>query len=91
MKKRGFLITIAAPSGGGKSTILHKVMEEIPNMRYSISHTTRALRGNEIDGQDYFFTNEADFIEKQKANFFLESANVHGKYYGTSKKFINDF
>ncbi|HOD53502.1 MAG TPA: guanylate kinase [Candidatus Cloacimonadota bacterium] len=90
MKKKGFLITIAAPSGSGKSTILSKVMERLPHIQYSISHTTRKPRGEEKDGVAYFFTEESDFLSKRDAGFFLESAKVHNNWYGTSKQFIED-
>ncbi len=89
MKKKGFLVTIAAPSGSGKSTILNKVMQKLPQIRYSISHTTRLPRGEEQDGVAYFFTNEEDFLKKKDAGFFLECAKVHNNWYGTSKDFIN--
>ncbi|MCK9328372.1 MAG: guanylate kinase [Candidatus Cloacimonetes bacterium] len=90
MKKNGFLITLASPSGGGKSTICKQLMNKVNNLKYSISWTTRAIRVNEEDGKDYFFTSIEDFKEKQKKNFFLESANVHDNWYGTSYEFIDN-
>ncbi len=83
-----FLIVISAPSGGGKSTILERVLNDFDNIRYSISATTRKPRGDEVDGVDYFFLDNAEFETKIEENEFLEYANVFGNYYGTSRKFI---
>lgn len=83
-----FLIVISAPSGGGKSTVLERVLSDFDNIRYSISSTTRKPRGAEIDGVDYFFLNNEQFEAKIADNEFLEYANVFGNYYGTSGKFI---
>ena len=83
-----FLIVISAPSGGGKSTILERVLNDFDNIRYSISSTTRKPRGEEKDGVDYFFLETEEFEAKIAENEFLEYANVFGNYYGTSNKFI---
>lgn len=83
-----FLIVISAPSGGGKSTVLERVLSDFPNMQYSISSTTRKPRGDEKDGVDYFFLEKEEFEAKIAENEFLEYANVFGNYYGTSHKFI---
>ncbi len=88
ISEKPFLIVISAPSGGGKSTILERVLNDFDNIRYSISSTTRQPRGQEKDGQDYFFLNTQEFEAKIAENEFLEYANVFGNYYGTSKKFI---
>ncbi len=90
MKKKGFIITVAAPSGSGKSTILNQVMQQLPNIRYSISHTTRAPRGAEQNAVEYFFVTEEEFHKLQAQNHFLESAFVHNHWYGTSKQFVMD-
>ena len=89
MKKTGFLVAIASPSGGGKSTICREILRMNNSFTYSISWTTRPIRGEEVDGKDYFFTDVDDFKKKIKANYFLEHAVVHGNYYGTSKEYIN--
>ena len=89
MKKTGFLVAIASPSGGGKSTICREILRMNNSFTYSISWTTRPIRGEEVDGKDYFFTDVEDFKKKIKANYFLEHAVVHGNYYGTSKEYIN--
>lgn len=83
-----FLIVISAPSGGGKSTILERVLNDFDNIRYSISSTTRSPRGQEKDGEDYFFMSNEEFEKRIADNEFLEYANVFGNYYGTSRKFI---
>jgi len=90
MKKKGFLVTIVSPSGGGKSTICREILKLNSQMRYSISWTTRPIRGSEVDGKDYFFTDVETFKEMISQGFFIEFALVHGNYYGTSKDFIEN-
>ena len=70
---------ISAPSGSGKSTLVHEMMQRVPGLRFSVSYTTRPPRGQERDGQDYFFISREDFARDE----FLESAEVFGHYYGT--------
>ena len=74
---------ISAPSGSGKSTLTHRLLHEIPNLRFSISYTTRAPRGQEQDGKDYFFITQMDFEERLARGEFLEHAKVFDNYYGT--------
>jgi guanylate kinase len=74
---------ISAPSGSGKSTLTHRLVQEVPNLRFSISYTTRAPRGRECDGKDYFFISTADFEARIAKGEFLEYAKVFGNYYGT--------
>ncbi len=74
---------ISAPSGSGKSTLTHRLVNEIPNLRFSISYTTRAPRGQEQDGKDYFFITPADFESRLANREFLEHARVFDNYYGT--------
>jgi len=88
MKRKGFLVTIASPSGGGKSTICREILRINPMFCYSVSWTTRAIRGSEVDGVDYFFTDIDSFQRKIEESFFLEYAVVHGNYYGTSIEYI---
>ena len=81
---KGNLIIISSPSGGGKGTLIKEVLKSVPNVGYSVSYTTRAMRDGEENGRDYFFVSRAEFsnlIEKQE---FLEFAEVHGNLYGTS-------
>lgn len=84
--KKGLLIVISGPSGAGKGTICHKLLERNSNMRLSISMTTREKRGLEKEGEDYYFVSREEFEEKIKKGEFLEYALVHGnQYYGTPK------
>lgn len=89
-KKRGRLIVISAPSGCGKTTIVERLLERNKNLTRSISYTTRPPRQGEKNGKDYFFISEKEFIDQECGSFFLESANVFGHLYGTSKKFVAD-
>lgn len=84
----GILFVLSAPSGGGKSTILKKVMVDLPGLVFSVSHTTRSPRPGEIDGQDYHFVSKDEFlaIQQRQPSGFLEWAEVHGNLYGTSRK-----
>ncbi|HPY96790.1 MAG TPA: guanylate kinase [Candidatus Cloacimonadota bacterium] len=88
MKKKGFIITLASPSGGGKSSILCSVLGLLPQAKYSISYTTRQIRGTEQDGIDYFFISEQEFLKKKEEGFFLEYAHVHNYWYGTAKDYV---
>lgn len=80
----GKLFVISAPSGTGKTTILRQVMADIERLEFSVSHTTRKPREGETNGVDYHFVAEHEFIEMQDNDLFLESAQVHKNYYGTS-------
>jgi len=84
----GILFVLSAPSGGGKSTILKKVMADLPGLVFSVSHTTRPPRPGEKDGQDYHFVSREDFltIQQRDPSGFLEWAEVHGNLYGTSRE-----
>ena len=84
-KVSGSLFMVVAPSGAGKSTLVNALLEKEPAIRLSISYTTRAPRPKETDGREYFFTDSADFLARRAAGEFLESAEVHGNYYGTSR------
>ncbi len=88
--KDNFLIVLAAPSGGGKSTICRAILERTDNILYSVSYTTRKPRFNEINGQDYNFVSEEVFQKHIANNDFIEYAKVHNNWYGTSKSYILD-
>ncbi len=90
MKQSGKLFIISAPSGAGKSTLLRQVLKRFDTLSYSISHTTRSPRKNEVNGQDYFFITAKEFEEKIDQGDWLEWAKVHDHYYGTSKAFVNE-
>lgn len=87
---RGRLYIISAPSGAGKSTLCSMLINKYPAVQYSISYTTRAPRGNEVNGREYFFIDKDTFKQMIDNNDFLEWAEVHGNYYGTSKQQINN-
>jgi guanylate kinase len=79
------VIVVSAPSGTGKSTILGRVLRELGGIRFSVSHTTRPRRDTEQHGREYHFVSEAAFEEHRARGDFLESAEVYGHRYGTSR------
>ena len=78
------LLIISSPSGAGKTTLTHRLLQEFSEFRFSVSHTTRQPRANEVDGQDYHFVDENAFRDIIDENGFAEWAEVHGNLYGTS-------
>jgi guanylate kinase len=86
----GKLFVITAPSGAGKTSLIEAVMKDDPTLKISVSYTTRAPRQGEKDGVDYHFIDQARFLDMRSRNEFLESAEVHGNYYGTSRQVILD-
>lgn len=88
----GFLLVVSAPSGCGKTTILKQVMTKISNLEFSVSHTTRKPRLGERDGIDYHFVTKEQFIalRDQEPSGFLEWAEVHGNFYGTSRQAVEE-
>ena len=78
------LLIISSPSGAGKTTLTRRVLQEFSDFRFSVSHTTRQPRVNEVDGQDYHFVDENAFRAIIDDNGFAEWAEVHGNLYGTS-------
>jgi guanylate kinase len=80
----GILFIISAPSGSGKSTLVSEVRRLVPGLDFSISYTTRKLRGSEEDGREYHFTSREEFERMIAADEFLEWAEVFGNYYGTA-------
>ena len=89
-KRKNFLIILLSPSGGGKSAILRKLLRIRDDIGYSISYTTREPRESEINGIDYNFISNEEFQNLKDSEDFLESAVVHGCWYGTSKSFIEN-
>jgi guanylate kinase len=87
---KGALFVITAPSGAGKTSLIRALLEDEPGLRRSTSYTTRKPRPGEQDGREYHFVDEASFLAMQGRGEFLESAEVHGYRYGTSKKTIRD-
>jgi len=86
----GNLFVVAAPSGAGKSSLVKALLELDSHVRPSVSHTTRAPRGQEKHGREYFFVSEPDFDTMVRADAFVEWAHVHQHRYGTSKKAIEE-
>ncbi|KRO34112.1 MAG: hypothetical protein ABR59_03955, partial [SAR86 cluster bacterium BACL1 MAG-120507-bin14] len=86
------LFLVSAPSGTGKSTLINSVLDKAAQFNFplelSISYTTRIPRVGETDTNHYFFVSPEEFIAKKEANFFLECAEVHGNWYGTSADFV---
>src|SRR5260370_14858680 len=78
------LLILSSPSGAGKTTLTRKLREKFPSLRFSVSHTTRPPRANEVDGRDYHFVDRPRFLELVAQGAFLEWAEVHGNLYGTS-------
>lgn len=88
--QKGAILVLSGPSGAGKSTIINAASKEIGDYYFSISTTTRTPRTGEEDGRDYFFVTKESFEEDIKAGNFLEYAQVHGNYYGTSLKPVRE-
>jgi guanylate kinase len=83
--RRGLLIILSSPSGAGKSTLARKLRDWDPSLQFSVSATTRTPRVGEVDGKDYFFTDEDKFRHMVKSGEMLEHARVFGNYYGSPK------
>ena len=83
MERTGLVLVVSAPSGTGKSTLVKMLMQEFPQIGYSISCTTRPPRANEISGRDYNFVSHEEFIQLRNTGYFTEWAEVYGNFYGT--------
>jgi guanylate kinase len=90
MEYPGNLFVVAAPSGAGKSSLVNALMEVDAKLSHSVSHTTRAPRGQEMHGREYYFVSDTQFDQMVLQGAFLEWAHVHGNRYGTSKQAIED-
>lgn len=86
----GTLFIVSAPSGAGKTTLVRKLMERDPGIRHSVSYTTRPPRPAERDGHDYHFIDIPAFLAMRERGDFLEWAEVHGNFYGTSRSWLLD-
>jgi guanylate kinase len=86
MRRRGLLLILSSPSGAGKSTLTKELVKEDQAIRLSVSVTTRARRQSEIGGHHYYFITKDEFAEMRARGDLLESAEVHGNYYGTPRK-----
>lgn len=87
---KGRLFVITAPSGAGKTSLIDAIMRDDPSLKVSVSYTTRAPRRGEQNGVDYHFVDNGTFLAMKQRSEFLESAEVHGYRYGTSKQVITD-
>ncbi|MDQ3804193.1 MAG: guanylate kinase [Acidobacteriota bacterium] len=85
---QGILFVISSPSGGGKGTLIRRVLGGVPGLSYSVSWTTRAPRPGERDGVNYHFVTPEEFARMRAANGFLEWAVVHGNFYGTARSVV---
>ena len=90
MENSGKLVVISGPAGVGKGTLIKELLKKDASFHLSVSHTTRKMRAGETDGVDYHFLERPDFEKLISQNFFVESALVHGNYYGTSHQEIAD-
>jgi guanylate kinase len=86
----GKMIVICAPSGTGKSTLLNRLKADIPDLKWSVSCTTRPMRTGETHGKDYYFIKPESFEKQISSEEFIEWAKVHSNYYGTSKRFVTE-
>jgi guanylate kinase len=86
--ERGILFVISSPSGGGKGTLVRRILTHMPRLGYSVSWTTRAPRQGEVNGRDYHFVTPEDFAAARERGEFLEWASVHGNFYATSLKVV---
>jgi guanylate kinase len=80
---------ISAPSGSGKSTLVGRLLKELDRLSFSVSYTTRPIRGSEKVGHDYFYIGREEFVKRMEDNEFLEHAVVFGNYYGTHRRFLD--
>src|ERR1700758_4085748 len=88
--RRGTLVVVSAPSGAGKTTLCHEVRGLIPDLYYSVSYTTRGPRLGEVDGTDFRFVSQDEFVAMRERGAFAEWAPVHGHLYGTPARALDD-
>ncbi|RLT96892.1 guanylate kinase [Ketobacter sp.] len=87
---QGTLFVVSAPSGAGKTSLVHALVESTPDLHVSVSHTTRQQRPGEVNGVNYHFVSKPTFTDMLNDNAFLEHAEVFGNWYGTSKQAVAD-
>ncbi|MCQ2030860.1 guanylate kinase [Stutzerimonas zhaodongensis] len=84
----GTLYIVSAPSGAGKTSLVKALLDAQPQVRVSVSHTTRPMRPGEVDGVNYHFVSREEFLQRLEHNEFLEHAEVFGNLYGTSQRWV---
>lgn len=87
----GLFIVVSAPSGAGKSSICHGFMQAFPEIKFSVSYTSRPPRPNEVNGKDYYFISREEFKQKIDQGEFIEWVENYGHFYGSSRKFMHEF
>jgi guanylate kinase len=90
-RQSGLLMVVSAPSGAGKTSICREILRLFPNVRFSVSCTTRSPRPDEVNGKDYDFISTAEFHERLARGEFVEWVENYGQFYGTSKKTMDAF
>src|SRR5918912_588877 len=88
-KRQGIIFILSAPSGTGKTTVISGLRERFPEIDLSISYTTRAPRGEEMHGRDYYFISRGKFLAMKAQGDFAESATVHDFFYGTPRRTLD--
>jgi guanylate kinase len=86
--RKPIVYIISAPSGSGKSTLVNEILKSVSDLEFSISYTTRAPRGSEANGRQYYFISRPEFEQMIREDAFLEYADVFGNYYGTARRFL---
>ena len=89
-KTKGSLFIVSAPSGAGKTTLCKELVSASPKLKFSISHTTRRIRPGEVDNRDYTFISREEFKRMIEKDDFIEWAEIHGEFYGTSRKRLEE-
>lgn len=89
-KNRGILFIVSAPSGTGKTTLCKKLVSSLPNLKFSVSYTTRRPRPREVNNRDYTFISRNEFMSMVDKKEFIEWAEIHRELYGTSKKRLEE-
>lgn len=87
-KQQGAIFVVSAPSGAGKTSLVKRVISDVPDIAVAVSHTTRPKRAGDVDGRDYHFVDRTEFESMISADAFVEYADVFGNYYGTSHQAI---
>jgi guanylate kinase len=88
---KGLFIVVSAPSGAGKSSICQGLMKAYPEIKFSVSYTSRSPRPNEVNGKDYYFISRGEFQERINKGDFIEWVENYGHLYGSARSFMEDF